>query len=399
MKARRTSRRRQGFTLLELMIALLIGGLVVAAVFTLGGASTRHFHEQQRVGVTQRSVRMAMDRLRRDIARAGYLSVPDTRSPNVRMCPTPTTPRVVQAVWFDDADTAGNAALDTVNRTQNAVSADRLRLTGNYATSDGYLVRALNGDGTQVTLQTDWLAFRRSFVSNLSGTPTVDTARYAEVFRPGRMLHIETANGFHFLVEITASSVNSLGSMATITISPGLGADNPCLRGLGRGSIATPISEIEYFIGTPGTNSSLLPRNEAVTGANTVLFRRELNMGTGDELAGSRRPILEWAVDFNLEFVVDTSTSAALPPVLQRRNGATAETVLQNSSWQVRSVIASLAGRTPEQDRRFPWPTEWAGGRPSSAPLNRFLVFPDQPGAARVRRLTTEIQAPNLIPR
>ena len=75
------------------------------------------------------------------------------------------------------------------------------------------------------------------------------------------------------------------------------------------------------------------------------------------------------------------------------------EAIVQNSPWQVRSVIAALAARTPEQDRRFPWPDEWSGGRPSTAPLNRFLVFPDQPGAARVRRLVTEIQAPNLVPR
>ena len=61
----RARSRRAGFTLIEMMVALAAGGLVIAAVFTLGGASARHFQEQQRVGVTQRSVRMAMERLRR----------------------------------------------------------------------------------------------------------------------------------------------------------------------------------------------------------------------------------------------------------------------------------------------------------------------------------------------
>ncbi len=388
--------RRRGFTLLELMIALFIGGLVVMAVFTLGGASARHFQEQQRVGVTQRSVRMAMDRLRRDIARAGYLGVADTRSNFVRMCPTPATPRQVQAIWFQDDDPEGNAALDAINRAQNRVSADRLRLTGNYTTGEQYLVRSTDATGSQIFLQTDWLGFRRSFVVTNGGSSTVDTNRFQDVFRSGRMLHIETPNGFHYLVRITGSIVNSSGTVATVSIAPGLGANNPCMRGLGRGSIVSPVSEVEYFIGQPTGTSNLIPTNAAVTGPNTVLYRQELDMSTGAPMAGTVRPVLEYAVDFNLDFVIDTNLNRTQPPSLVRRSGAAAQATVQNSSWQVRSVIASLAARTPEQDRRFPWPTDWAGGRPTNAALNRYRVFPAQDGASRVRQLRTEIRMPNL---
>lgn len=388
--------RRAGFTLVELMVALVIGALVVAAVFTLGGASSRHFQEQQRIGTTQRSVRMAMDRLRRDISRAGYLGVPDTRSPLVRMCPTPATPRPVQSIWFVDNDPAGNGALDAVNRAGNTVSADRLRLTGNFATNDAYLVRSTDATGSQIFLQTDWLGFRRSFVVGTGGSATVDTARFNQVFAPGRMLHIETQNGFHFVVDITGAIVNASGTVATVTIAQGLGANNPCLRGLGRGSIVTPISQVEYFIG-PATGV-LVPRSPAVTGANTVLFRQELNMTNLTPRAGTVRPVLEWAVDFNLSFIVNNAPLGT-PPTLVRQDGAAAVNAVQNSAWQVRSVIASLAARTPEQDRRFPWPDTWTGARPTTAPLNRFRVFPTQPGAARVRQLTTEIQLPNNLPR
>lgn len=388
--------RRSGFTLLELMVALFIGAIVVVSVFTVGGASSRHFQEQQRVGTTQRSVRMAMDRLRRDIARAGYLSVPDTRSNNVRMCPTPASPRPVQAVWF--ADGASNGALDAIDRAANAVSADQLRLTGNFSTSDNYLVRSTDATGGQIFLQTDWLGFRRSFVVGSGGSAVVNVQRFQQVFAPGRMLHIETPNGFHFMVHITGALVNSSGTIATVNISPPLGADNPCLRGLGRGSIVAPISEVEYVIG-PATGW-LVPATPAVTGPNTVLYRRELNMTNGSVLAGTTRPVLEWAVDFNLDFVLDTNpTPRTSPPILVRRNAAAAQAPVQNSSWQVRSVIASIAARTPEQDTRFPWPDTWGSGRPTTAPLNRYRVFPTRPGAARVRQLTTEIQAPNLVPR
>ncbi len=369
------------------------------AVFTLGGASARHFQEQQRIGTTQRSVRMAMDRLRRDIARAGYLSVPDTRSNFVRMCPMPATPRRVQAIWFQNDDPVGAAALGAINGSQNGVSADKLRLTGNYATADQYLVRSMNTSGNMIYLQTDWLGFRRSFVTTNGGTSTVNVNRFNDVFQAGRMLHIESPNGYHYVVRITSSFTNSTGIMAYVTVSPGLGADNPCLPGLGRGAVVSPISEIEYYVAQPTGTSNLIPRNQDVTGANTVLFRHELNMANQTELAGSARPVLEYAVDFNLDFVIDTNLNRTLPPILARQTGALAQSTVQNNAWQVRSVIASLAARTPEQDRRFPWPDIWAGGRPATAPLNRYRVFPGRDGAARVRQLRTEIQMPNLVPR
>lgn len=392
-------RRRAGFTLVELMVALLIGTLVAAAMFTLGGATAHHFQEQQRVGVTQRSVRMAMDRLRRDIARAGYLHVPSDTSPYVLRCPTPATPRAMNAVWFADDDDEGNTALDSVERTMNGVSADRLRLIGNYATGDQYLVRTMNTAGNEVHLQTDWLAFRRSFVVTSDGSSAVDTTRYEDVFRAGRMLHIETRSGFHYFVQITGATVNSSGTIATVSISPGLGVDNPCMEGLGRGALVSPLSEVEYYVGLPNSDSSLEPRSSAVTGPNTILYRRELDMRDGSELAGTRRPILEFAIDFNLEFVVDTNITPANPPNLRRLAGPAAVPVVQNSAWQVRAIIACLAARTPEQDARFPWPDDWNSGRPAAAPLNRFKVFPGQPGAARVRQLTTEITMPNMVPR
>jgi prepilin-type N-terminal cleavage/methylation domain-containing protein len=394
----RKHRSRRGFTLLELMVALMITGLVVAALFTLGGASARHFHEQQRIGVTQRGVRMAMDRVRRDFARAGYLSVPDTGSTRVRMCPTPAVPRRVQAIWFDDADATGVAALDGVNRAANLTSADRVRLTGNYSTGESYLVRSFDGAGNTITLQTDWIGFRRSFINTVGATTFVDTARFASVFSAGRMLHVESPNGYHFFFDITGSSLDGTGQTASITISPGVGTNNPCLRGLGRGAIVSPISQVEYFIGTPGAGSMLEPRNVAVTGNNTLLVRRELNMANGAEIAGTRRVLLEWAVDFNVDFVLDTRANLSLPPAIITRTGALAETDVQGTPANVRGAIVSIAGRTPEQDIRYPWPASWGASRPTASPLNRYQVFPTRPGAARVRQLTTEILMPNLVP-
>jgi len=392
----RPRRGQAGFTLIEMMVALSIGALVVASVFSLGGASARHFQEQQRIGVTQRSVRMAMGRLQRDIQRAGYMSVPSNLSPNVTMCPTPASPRDVPAVWMADSDATGNSALDLVNRTRNNVSADRLRLIGNYGSGDQFLVDSVSATGNLLYLQEQWLSFRRSFTVDSGGSTASDPQRFADVFQAGRMLHLETGYGQHAFVRVTSATIDALGDNATVSISPGLGVDNPCVAGLGRGTVITPLSEIEYSIQPVLAASSLSARSAEVVGPNTQLVREELNMAGGGAIAGTRRIVLEYAVDFNIDAFIDNRLAPGLPPSIVSVTGLAAQNAIQNSPWQVRSLVVSLAARTPEQDRRFPW--TYGGTRPATAPLNRFLVFSDgRPGAARVRQLISEVQTPNLV--
>lgn len=396
----RSRRSRAGFTLLELLVALTIGALVASAVFTLGGASSRHFQEQQRVGVTQRSVRMAMDRLRHDISRAGYLHVSATNAPLVLTCPTPVVPGALPAVRFTNDDPTGNSALATVNRTANGVSADRLMLTGNYTTGDTYLVRGVNSSGNTLFLQTSWLAFQRAFtVDNGSGTRVPAPATFQQVFPAGGMVHIESRDGHHFFVNVVSATLGAGGNTATIQVTPSLGVDNPCLDGLGRGALVNPVSTIAYSIGSPGAGSALQPRNPAVSGANTVLFRQELNPATLAPIANRvNRPVLEFAVDFNVvSFLIDQNLTPGNPPNVQSVPALAAAAAVNATPWRIRGVVVSLAARTPDQDPRFPWP--WTGARPSGTPLNRFQVFPAQTGAARIRQLTAEILMPNMVPR
>jgi len=396
-RTHRTHRRRQaGFTLIEMMVALAIGALVIAAVFMLGGASARHFQEQQRVGVTQRSVRMAMSRLTRDVQLAGYMHVPSEQAPTVNRCPTPALPRTVPAIWMADGDPTGNAALDSVNRALNGVSADQLRLIGNFNTADQYLIDSVNRGGNTLFLQERWLSFQRNFtVPTTGGSRTADVQRFNATFAPGRMLHLETATRQHIFVTVSSAAIDSTARNATVTITPALGANNPCLAGLGRGTLVSPLSEIRYQIQAAPAGSTTAPRSANVVGPNTQLVREELNMGDGTVIAGTRRTVLEYAIDFNIDAWVDTSPPT-LPPNIVRQNGAAAQATIQARPWQVRSLVVSLAARTPEQDRRFPW--TYTGGRAATDPLNRFRVFTDRDGAARVRQITVDIQTPNLVP-
>jgi hypothetical protein len=254
-----------------------------------------------------------------------------------------------------------------------------LQLTGNFATSEAFRVRGVDQSGTSVYLQTEWLNFRRAFMP--TGTP--NQAAFTNVFTPGRRLHIETDEGAHLFVTIRSATWDSAGPR--IAVAPAIPIGQPCVQD-GRGIVA-PISTIQYRIAPAGP--ALTPRNPAVTGPNTVLYRSELN---ADGAVMSQRPVLEYAIDFNLDFIVDTNLAPEQPPSLEFVAGSDAAPLFQTTPWQVRSVLVSLAARTPEQDPRFAWP----GPRGPADPLNRFLVFPSQPGAARVRQLRTEVHLPNL---
>lgn len=71
MKRRRHS---TGFTLIELAIALTAGLIVAMGIVALSREATRTFHEEVRSAAAEATLRTAIDRLRADIQRAGFMS-------------------------------------------------------------------------------------------------------------------------------------------------------------------------------------------------------------------------------------------------------------------------------------------------------------------------------------
>lgn len=381
-------RQNEGFTLLELLVALTATVLVVSTVYYIGGASQRHFQEQQRIAQTQMSVRMAMEQLRRDVSMAGFLGSPNTALE--QRCLPPIAE--MQAVTFEN--NVGTIA----NGGENGSQADRLVLSGNYATGDLYLVRGLDATGSRIYLQTDWQGFRRSLMDS-TGT-TVDAPRFDSVWLPGRKVMIRTQDNYTFFLTIASSDA----ATASITVNPGL-AGVSC-GGSFAGSAIAPISQIEYTV-TPfsataaGANLAALNAAAGVTGdVGSVLLRRELIADTGTPIVGSERAVLEFTVDFNVDFIVDQNITRGLPPNLARVLGSAGAaagivgpgaTAANPGPQNLRSLIVRLAARTADQDPRFPFVAPAAG-----EPMTRFRANPTLPGAARVRTLQTEILVPNV---
>lgn len=375
----KTRKNLRGFSLLELMVALTLGATVVSSVYFIGGSSAKHFQEQQRIAQGQLSLRIAMEQLRRDISRAGYLG-----TPNSAIEPTCVAPGVgIQAVDFtNNPDIA-----QIPNGAAHGVQADRLVLVGNYLTSDSYLSAGIAAAGNQIFFQRDWQGFRRSFHLTSAGNP-FSGALFDDAFRSNRALHIETLAGNHFFVTITGRN----SATASVTFSPNITVGGLCLGGLGVGATVSPLSRVEYFVGNIGGNLNAATAAAAnATGANSVqLIRREIDFA-GAAIANSERVVMEYVVDFNVDFIVDNAAAGAAP-VLARVNDAAAETLMNLTPERVRSALVRLSVRTPQQDPRFPWVTRAAG-----APLSRYRANAAAPGASRVRTIEAEIFMPNLM--
>ena len=391
---------QSGFSLVELMVALTAGGILVAAAYTLGGASSRHFQEQQRVAIVQSSVRLAADALQRDIQRAGYLGT--ANSMKEQRCVAPATE--IQAIEFQDNQ--GTAALS--NAGQNGVNADLLRLTGSYASGDAFFAWSINATGDQIFLQDTWQGFRRQF--SPSGGAT-DVTAFQAMFLPGRVLAIRALTGATFFVTIAANGADATNN--SIRFAPALPLGGPCLGGLGTGAIVSVLSRIEYSVNTLGnfTNlGSLVPLN-GNSGAmgidQAVLVRQELNFADNGVFMNGANPanervVLENVADFSLDFYFDNNgANLAAAPALTFALGAAAANRLQRIGGNpavvpelVRSVLFSISAHTPDQDPTFPWVARAAGD-----PLTRFRVNPAMPGASRVRTIRSEVTTPNLLPR
>lgn len=381
---RRDARKGQaGFTLMELMVALVAGLIAITTIYSISSASARHFHEQQRVAQTQMSLRMAMMQIRDDFERAGLFGTPN--SAREKRCRTPVSE--LSALSFqNNADTAvlPNAAV-------NGVTADRIQLTGAYATAASYMVGTTDNSGGTFFLQKSWQAFRRDF--GVFGTSFRDDD-FTDAFAAGRIAHIINSQGMHFFTSITGSQPAS----AAVTAQP-IGVGGTCVGGLSDGALFSVLSQIEYAVVDPRNDPELSmilsPDTQASADARgltpSVLVRRELDFQTGNPIAGTERVVLEYVADFDLEFILDTAVNDGAPPNLVRFSDAAAQAEVNANPHRVRSIIVSLSARTAGQEARFPFIARQPGD-----PLTRYQVNPQAPGAARVRTARAEIFLPNV---
>jgi prepilin-type N-terminal cleavage/methylation domain-containing protein len=392
-----------GFTLVELMVALAVGALAITSVYTLGAASSRQFGEQRRISNVQTSLRAAMNQIKQDIARAGYLGSPNAAATGE----TCMTTRVPVAIDFLNNPPADFALVDPNNQ-HGGLQADRLVLTGAYETRTDYLITQLDDTGTTAGFQSIWHSFRRDF-SNWWATPPapgqVNVNDFTSAFQPNRWMRLQNQQGFKFFVAITASGLDANGMAQVTFANDPLPIGSPCVGAHMAEARAAPLSMIRYRL-VPLTQPNV--DDIAIKGSSAQLVREEIVPVAGAAALDPTqsalfpntiaRTLLDYVVNFDVDFVVDTRSRAGtgtLPCLVLFDDGvATSAPACASTGWLpegVRSVVITLSVRTPEQDPRFAWLARVAG-----QPVTRYQFNPGRPGAARVRTMRAEILVSNL---
>ncbi|MDD9938017.1 MAG: prepilin-type N-terminal cleavage/methylation domain-containing protein [Myxococcales bacterium] len=406
--------RRQGFTLLELMVALTVGGIAITSIYAIGAATTRQFHQQQSVAGTQSSVRDALDRVKRDIARAGYLSTPnanvadDVTGLPIEGCGTAAAPlddptgggRLAAISQFTNDLPALTGTDPTGDNVANGFTHDEIRLIANYQTSDQYPgVRLPQGSNNSVLVPQDWHAFRRDFTDwYVDGDYDHNDLAFNDAFTIGRMIRIMTTTRKKHFATLTAvadpgDAPQGADDPALLTFNPPIPAG--CLKDVDGGWVA-PVNVIRYFL--QDAPDSETGRFSANTGPMAQLIRQETLPGDkGVPLANNpahTRAVLDFAVSFNLRFQLTADTAAGEEDSYTLNTLTnSAPAVNGNPEW-VRAVEIDLAARTALSDPRFMNP--WV--QASCADQLCFQVFDeaDNQGAARVRRARAVVFLPNV---
>jgi prepilin-type N-terminal cleavage/methylation domain-containing protein len=391
------SKGSAGFTLLEVMVSLAVGGIALGSMYTVGAASTRHFREQQRISAAQTSLRAAMATLKHDFQRAGFMSTPSSRAVG-EACAEPIA---LENQWVGAVNGFAKSVtkptqLDPDNLNKDAkdadgadfFSVDQVWLTGNFATSGEYPNISVSPDGQTISIPMGWQSFQRDF-SEWTGTNagTCNLAVFQSVFPEERLVRLHAQNGTFFYGRIasTTCSGNSTG-FATVTLHDSV----PSNCNMEGGWIA-PVNTMFYRV----TNAEL---SEDDNQKRTTVLRRtevkpdsrlvplEATVGS-DRVRVEDRSLLDYVVRFKVDFLMMNSEAS-------ERDSRISYVPMTELEWldspqRVRGARIDVAVRTPQQEPDFTADVAAAAFK---------LYYPGK-GAARVRRMRAELLLPNIANR
>lgn len=400
MNRRRTRRGgSRGFTLVELMVALSGGLFVSIMVFALVRDTTRFYQREGRLASATLAGIIGFDRLKSDIARAGYLSTPNVqRDPRVGSLPGAGAPIGLQTlaglrITPDTPDLSANAAFALNASAGQTLTPDQIVLSGSYNVTDEFPI-ADASNGQNIFLQLNSASMAR--LGYIGATPAARTALLENVFGVGRLLRIvDQAGQQHYgqIAAVTAGDTPSVTLTTALAVrwnSPGPGG----LRGYEVGASANVVNRIRYRVmdlqsdDTEGRWQPVFDSSSGAPGedARTELVREELD-SLDTLVPNSRDLVAEYAVD--LSFSVTGQLTANTPSVTAAAPGSAAfatffrEDATGDRPQGVRSVRVRMSVRSREGDREENIP----GG------LYRFRIGTAQ--WARVRTFQADVALPN----
>jgi type II secretory pathway pseudopilin PulG len=201
-RARRSRLRGQaGFTMIELTVALVSGLIVAMGIVGLSREATNTFNDEARSSAAEAGLRAAIERLRADLQRGGFMSTGNILlDPNLALIPgsqagsgnqgaykpTLAAPsctlkgmcglqNLASVYWQDNgsngAGAVNNSLAQSANQTPNALTPDLIQIAGNMTTSEQFDVQmmtpganvACGSGGTKIYLAPSSPAMVRAF--------------------------------------------------------------------------------------------------------------------------------------------------------------------------------------------------------------------------------------------
>jgi len=317
-------RSGRGFTLVELMVALTGGLFVSLAVFALARDAGRFYQQESRLANATVGALVGFERLRTDIARAGFMSSPNVvRDPFVCSKPTSAWPTAMQglsSIQITQPASTSNASLSSNGRIPQSIL-----LAGSFASPDifpGQL--AVNGTTVSFQLQVDSPAMARLIYS-----PTQAASTLSAVFGVGRMLRVMQFGKAYFgqIASVTGGPQPSITLASSPAIQFRSGSALGCGAEIINTSVANVVNFVQYDVRNLATNAQTAlgtSDNAALYTASsaapyeanrTELVRVELN-AAGTPINGTEELVAEYAVDLQTSLVAGAPLLSATGPTV-----------------------------------------------------------------------------------
>lgn len=430
-------RGQRGFTLVELTVALAAGLIVALGIVALSRDATRTFHEEMRSSAAEESLRTAVDRIRADLGRAGFMStsdiVTDTTLPPLGGTAIPKTWGLAKLASIQLIP--GKALTQTPLSVKNNLNPDAIWIGGDMTTSDLYSATLQPIGGAAVAAGNGctpiYLTGTSPAMLRLIGKSTTAVKDLNNAFQPapggqfivrvldrgGRTQYLATCAGTPTALPSATQPVlfvaagtpllNSQTSQGQVQIS---GFDvfwvNPVQ--IVQYRLVAAANEAMQYTSSPLGGLPLNPTTEDPTKYDLV--RSYIDAVTGLEVPGTQEIIAEYAVDLAFSFTVDTGTALLPTPVsfpfdnannaLWAKDVTTLAAPIVNDPKRIRAVRVRLVTRAAQADRTLNVPVPGTAGTflyrycvvaAGCDPVNTagILQF------ARARTVTAEVSLPN----
>ncbi len=270
-----------GFTLVELMVALTLSTIVIAAVYTTHITSSQVFTVQEDLATAQAQLRAGLDQVLADLKRAGFGTTPNTEV-DPMVCVRPGLPELYGIAVKEGKD---DAMVPNFGTTNPNISPDRLYLSGNFSSPRPYPGIA-NSITNRIVLQVSDGAAAAGPYS--TGDIVLTEAEFRRIFTPGRMIGIRDGYGRTYVTTVASVSYPEI-EVVDLSGSGGCG-----VSGMSSMVRVSPVDRLVYRLVRVAPGDGTDPRTSLI---------RELVDINDAPIPGTRLEVTENAVDFQVWFM------------------------------------------------------------------------------------------------